>query len=155
MNMNMMWRRAAQGEIGLALLFAAVGIVWIVGALALPLWEGFAPNMGFMPLIYGTLLVGLSVATIARLVLTGQGEVERPPVGKPILLLATLAAAVIGMATAGFGLSIFLMLSFMFAVVERRPVPMSLLVAAGTTAILILIFATWLGVPLPKGPWGF
>ncbi len=147
--------RAAPGEIGLALLFAAVGIVWIVGALALPLWEGFAPNMGFMPLVYGILLVGLSAATIASLVLTGQGEAERSPVGKPILLLAALAAAVIGMATAGFGLSIFLMLSFMFAVVERRPVPVSLLVAAGTTVILILIFATWLAVPLPKGPWGF
>ncbi len=147
--------RAAPGEVALALLFAAVGIVWIVGALALPLWEGFAPNMGFMPLIYGILLVGLSAAAIASLVLTGQGEAERSPVGKPILLLAALAAAIIGMATAGFGLSIFLMLSFMFAVVERRPVPVSLLVAAGTTAILILIFATWLGVPLPKGPWGF
>ncbi|MGH8633906.1 MAG: tripartite tricarboxylate transporter TctB family protein [Burkholderiales bacterium] len=147
--------RVAPGEVALALLFAAVGIVWIVGALALPLWEGFAPNMGFMPLIYGCLLVGLSAAAIASLVLTGQGEVQRPPVGKPILLLAALTAAIIGMATAGFGLSIFLMLSFMHGVVERRPVLASLLVAAGTTVILILIFATWLGVPLPRGPWGF
>lgn len=150
-----MWSRAAPGEIALALLFAAVGVVWIVGALALPLWEGFAPNMGFMPLIYGCLLVGLSAVAIASLVLTGQGEVQRPPAGKPILLLAALTAAVIGIETAGFGLSIFLMLSFMFAVVERRPVLPSLLVAAANTGILLLIFAIWLGVPLPKGPWGF
>ena len=47
------------------------------------------------------------------------------------------------------------MLSFMFAVVERRPVLPSLLVAAANTGILLLIFAIWLGVPLPKGPWGF
>jgi hypothetical protein len=39
-------------------------------------------------------------------------------------------------------------------VVERLPVPASLLVAAATTAALILLFRTWLGVPLPKGPWG-
>ena len=150
-----MVRRTAPGELVLALLFAALGIAWIFGALALPLWEGFAPNMGFMPLIYGFLLVGLSAAAIASRVVTGQDEVERPPVGKPILLLAALTAAVIGIETAGFGLSIFLMLSFMFAVVERRPVLASLLVAAATTAILILIFAAWLRVPLPQGPWGF
>jgi hypothetical protein len=150
-----MWSRAEPGEVGLALLFAALGVVWIVGALALPLWEGFAPNMGFMPLIYGVLLMGLSAAAIARLFLTGQGETKRPPLGKPILLLAAVTAAVIGIETAGFGLAIFLMLSFMFAVVERRPVLVSLLVAAGNTVVLILIFATWLGVPLPKGPWGF
>lgn len=150
-----MWSRAEPGEVALALLFAAVGIVWIVGALALPLWEGFAPNMGFMPLIYGVLLVGLSAAAIARLFLTGQGDVERPPLGKPLLLLAAVTAAVIGIETAGFGLSIFLMLSFMYGVVERRPVGMSLLVSACTTGMLFFVFGTWLGVPLPKGPWGF
>mgnify|MGYP001260745693 CR=1 FL=1 len=150
-----MWSRAEPGGVLLALLFAAVGVVWIVGALALPMWEGFAPNLGFMPLIYGCLLVGLSVIVIAGLFVTGNGGSTRPPLGKPVLLLVALTGAVVGLNTAGFVLSIFLMLAFMYGVVERRPVGMSLLVAAGTSGILYAIFATWLRVPLPKGPWGF
>ena len=150
-----MWSRAEPGEVALAVLFAVLGVVWIVGALALPLWEGFAPNLGFMPLIYGCLLVGLSGAAIASLFLTEQGTTQRPPMGKPLLLLAAVTAAVVGMDTAGFVLSIFLMLAFMYGVIERRPVGISLLVAALTTGALFAIFRTWLGVPLPKGPWGF
>ncbi len=146
--------RAAPGEIGLALIFAGLGIVWIVGALDLPFWEGFAPNSGFMPFIYGMLLLGLSLVIIAGLLLGTGVQEERPPVGKPVLLLAALTVAVIGVQTAGFALSIFLMLSFMFAVVERRGIIASLLVALCVTGALILIFNTWLGVPLPKGPWG-
>lgn len=149
-----MGNRAAPGEVGLALVFAGLGIVWIVGALGLPFWEGFAPNSGFMPFIYGMLLLGLSVVIIAGLLLGTGVQEERPPVGKPLLLLAALTVAVIGVQTAGFALSIFLMLSFMFAVVERRGIVASLIVAVCTTAFLILIFNTWLGVPLPKGPWG-
>ena len=84
----------------------------------------------------------------------GTGEpVETEPIGKPLLLLAALLAAVIGVQAAGFALSVFVMLAFMFAVVERRPVVLSLVVAFGVTAVLILIFKTWLDVPLPKGPW--
>ncbi len=49
----------------------------------------------------------------------------------------------------------FLLLLFLFAVVERLPVLRSVLVVAGaTTAALILIFRTWLGVPFPVGPLG-
>jgi hypothetical protein len=39
-------------------------------------------------------------------------------------------------------------------VVERLPIVKSALVAAATTAVLFLIFKTWLGVTLPIGPLG-
>jgi hypothetical protein len=151
-----MWSRVARGEVALALLFAVLGGVWFVRALGLPLWEGFAPNSGFMPLIYGALLLALSGTALVRFLLreTGGGVPEEP-IGKPLLLLAALLAAVVGVQIAGFALSVFLMLAFMFAVVERRPLPLSLIVAFGTTAVLILIFHGWLDVPLPKGPLGF
>lgn len=111
--------------------------------------------MGFLPLIYGCLLVGLSSVATINLFVAGQGATQRPPMGKPLLLLAAVTAAVVGMEPAGFVFSIFLMLAFMYGVVERRPVGKSLLVSAMTTGVLFAIFATWLGVPLPKGPWGF
>ena len=42
----------------------------------------------------------------------------------------------------------------LFAAVERLPLLRSLAVAAAVTAVLFLIFRTWLRVPLPVGPLG-
>jgi hypothetical protein len=147
-------RRAPSGEVGLALLFAAIGLAWIAGALGLPLWEGFAPQSGFLPLLYGLLLSGLAVAILVNLIATDARPAELQPIGKPVLVLVALAAVVLGVEAAGFAIATFVFLSFLFAVVERRPVGLSLVVAAATTAVLLGVFKTWLGVPLPAGPWG-
>jgi len=77
-----------------------------------------------------------------------------PPIGKPLVVLATLAGGIIGLQVAGFGPSIFLMLLFLFAVVEKLPAIRSTVVAAATTGILLLIFKAWLRIPLPTGPLG-
>ena len=65
-----------------------------------------------------------------------------------------MTAAVVGVEPAGFGVAVFLLLAFLFTAVERLPVVRSLVVAGVTTAMLVLIFKTWLGVPLPAGPLG-
>ena len=36
--------RLLNGDVGLALLFSGVGLVWVHGSLGLPFWEGFAPQ---------------------------------------------------------------------------------------------------------------
>jgi hypothetical protein len=146
--------RVINGDVGLALVFAAIGIVWIFGAMGLPFWQGFAPESGFLPLFYGILLVALAVAVLVMRVLDPDAASAAQPVGKPLVVLAALTAAVIGVEPAGFGPSVFLLLAFLFAVVERLPVLRSLVVAGATTAVLVLIFKTWLGVPLPAGPLG-
>jgi hypothetical protein len=55
----------------------------------------------------------------------------------------------------GASLAIFSLLFFLIKIVERRSSLQALLVSAITTLILHLLFKTWLGVPLPAGPWGF
>lgn len=146
--------RPAPGEVGLAILFAAVGAVWIAGALGLPFWEGFAPQSGFLPFVYGVMLAALSAAVLLGLFRTENTAADLQPVGKPLLVLAALTLAVVGVQTAGFAVAIFLMMAFLFAVVERLPVVRSLIVSGLTTAMLIGIFRAWLGVPLPTGPFG-
>jgi hypothetical protein len=146
--------RLINGDVGLALVFAAVGLTWTVGAFGYPLWEGFAPQSGFLPLIYGVLLTGLAVAVLAGRLFDQANADDSAPIGKPILVLAALTAAAVGVEPAGFGVAVFLLLAFLFLAVERLPVLRSLLVAGATTAALILIFKTWLGVPLPAGPLG-
>lgn len=146
--------RPVPGEVGLALLFAAVGAVSIAGALGLPFWEGFAPQAGFLPFIYGVILASLSAAVLVELFRTENEAADLQPTAKPLLVLAALTAAVVGVQAAGFGIAIFLFLLFLFAAVERLPFVRSLIVSAVTTALLIGVFRIWLGVPLPVGPFG-
>jgi hypothetical protein len=138
-------RRIAAGELALALFFALLGALWIVAALRMPLWSGFVPDSGFMPLGYGAVLVGLAGAI---LVLNKERKAEEP-VGKALVVIAVIAATVLGLKLAGFLPSVFLMLLVLFVAVERLPPVRSIVVAAATTGGLYLVFKTWLGVPLP------
>ena len=146
-------RRLINGDVGLALVFGGIGAIWILGSLRLPFWEGFAPQSGFLPFLYGVMLAGLALAALANGV-AAPGASDEQPIGKPLVVFAALTAAVVGVEPAGFGVAVFLLLAFLFAAVERLPVLRSLIVAGGTTAALVLIFKTWLGVPLPAGPLG-
>lgn len=146
--------RIALGEVILALFFVALGVLWVGASLRMPLWEGFAPQSGFMPLWYGIILVGLTGATLANLYLQNEAAKQEQPIGKPLLVLAVFAAGIAGLEPMGFGPAVFLMLLFLFALVERLPIVNSVIVAATTTAVLFLIFRTWLSVQLPIGPLG-
>ena len=140
--------RADKGELGLALFFAAVGGLWIFRAARMPLWEGFAPDSGFLPLIYGLLLTALALAAAGQVLSAGEtGPTQE--YRKPLLVLAVLIATVTALPFAGFILSVFALLFVLYAVVERLPWLNAALVSAATTGVLYLIFKVWLGVPLP------
>jgi hypothetical protein len=143
-------RRIAPGELVLALFFALLGALWIAAALRMPLWQGFVPQSGFMPLWYGIVLLGLAAAILA---LNRERRTEEPP-GKPLVVIAVIAATILGFDLAGFAPSIFLLLLVLFAAVERLPLARSLAVAVLATAVLYGIFRLWLRVPLPVGPLG-
>jgi hypothetical protein len=97
--------------------------------------------------------VGLAAAIIGSLYL-GKGAMREEPIGKPLVVIATLAATIVGFNLVGFATSIFLLLVVLFAAVERLPLARSIGVAAAVTAVLFLVFRTWLGVRLPLGPLG-
>jgi hypothetical protein len=138
-----------KGELALALLFAALGGLWVARASRMPVWgESFAPDSGFLPLIYGVLLFFLAAAVLVRLLATRE---ERPgeAIRKPLVVLGALLATVAALPLAGFALSVFALLYFLYAWVERLPQVTSAVVSGVTTGVLYLIFKTWLGVPLP------
>lgn len=149
-----MLRGIAPGELALALFFALLGGLWIAAALRMPLWQGFVPQSGLMPLWYGATLVGLAAAIIAHR-WRGKGvRQEEEPVAKPLLIIAAVAATIAGFGQIGFAPSTFLLLLVLFAAVERLPVVRAIAVAAAVTVLLFLVFRTWLGVALPVGPLG-
>jgi hypothetical protein len=137
-----------KGELVLALVFAALAALWIAKGAGMPLWQGFAPDSGFLPLIYGVLLFVLAGAVLVQLVAAKDarpGEAIR----KPLVILGALVATVGALPIAGFAISVFALLLFLYAAVERLPMLPSAVVSGATTGVLYLIFKTWLGVPLP------
>jgi hypothetical protein len=150
-----MQSRVAPGELLLALFFVALGLLWVGAATRMPLWEGFAPQSGFMPLWYGITLIGLTIATMVNLFAQKDGAAKQEdPIGKPLIVLGVFAAGILGLEPLGFVPAIFLMLLFMFALIERLPILRSVAVAGATTVVLFLVFRTWLKVQLPIGPLG-
>ncbi len=147
-------KQVAIGELVLAALFVILGLLWVGAAMRMPLWEGFAPQSGFMPLWYGILLIGLTGTVVFNLFRQKDDAKTEDPIRKPLIVLAVFAAGIAGLEPMGFGPAVFLMLLFMFAFIERLPIISSALVAAGTTVVLFLIFRTWLNVGLPVGPLG-
>lgn len=149
--------RERAGELLLGLIFVGAGLFWVYQALKLPLWEGFAPSSGFLPLIFGMLLAALAAVAVAVDFLVPQEEAadEVSPVRRTLYVILVMIAAVAGIEMAGFAASVFLAMLFLYVVVERHAILASLLTSGGTAAMLTLIFRNWLGVPLPAGPWGF
>jgi hypothetical protein len=139
---------ASKGELVLALVFASLAALWIAKAATLPLWQGFAPDSGFLPLIYGVALFLLAAAVLGQLLAT---EERRPgeAIRKPLVILGALVATVAALPFAGFAIAVFALLLFLYAAVERLPLVASILVSGATTGVLYLVFKTWLGVPLP------
>src|SRR6185503_17891623 len=102
-----MQSRVAPGELLLALFFVALGLLWVGAAMRMPLWEGFAPQSGFMPLWYGITLIGLTGAVLVNLFRDKQAKPEEP-IAKPLIVLGVFAAGILGLEPLGFIPAIFL-----------------------------------------------
>jgi hypothetical protein len=148
-------RRLSWGDLGLSAGFAAMGLVWIAGARQMPMWERETPGPGWLPFAFGALLLALS-AGAALQALRNPAPLPDQPGGlrKPLFILGATLAAVLGLEVLGFVPAIFLMLLVMFTLAERKRLLPSVLAAAGVAGALHLIFAVWLAVPLPAGPFG-
>src|SRR5262245_30278609 len=109
------------GDTVFACLFAAVGLFWAVRSLDLPLWSGFAPDSGFLPLVFGATLFALSAAVAVMTVVAPDPADGREPLRKSLLVLLGLTVAVVAAGYVGFAAPLFLMMFFMYAYVEQLP----------------------------------
>jgi putative tricarboxylic transport membrane protein len=149
------------GERLLAGLFGLFGIAWIVQSLRLRYWSDFAPGTGFFPLWLGIILTAL-VALFLLMSLRASPVVAAPAPDAAPPRFSRIAAIIAGLFVCiaviddlGYGVSVAAYLLFLLGYVERRAPLVAIGVALGTTLVLYLIFKVWLGVPLPRGPWGF
>ena len=114
----------------------------------MPLWDGFAPDSGFLPLVYGALLAALAAVVLLQLALAKDSS-NAETIRKPLIVMGALIAAVAALPIAGFVISVFALLVFLYAGVERLRLLPSAIAAAAITGSAYLVFKAWLGVPLP------
>lgn len=149
------------GERVFAGIIGLLGLFWIYQASRLTYWDGFAPGTGFLPLWLAVVLVAL----VALLLFTQAARpAPTPPAAlaqapgrhrRVIAIMAGLAVSAVAFEFLGFVATIGGYLLYLLAFVERRGPAQAALLAGGTTLVLFLVFHSWLGVPLPRGPWGF
>lgn len=143
------------GERILAVAFAVFGLLFTLEARNLDYMGEFAPGAGFLPLWLGLILFAL---VIGYLVTTRKstGEPSESSSGRKVFAVSAGLAACVGLINwIGFAAAIAAYLLYLLRWVERRSWALSAGLAVGTTLSLYLIFRVWLGVPLPRGPWGF
>jgi hypothetical protein len=139
---------------GLVLLVLAGWIVWLNSEF--PLGTLADPGPGYVPLL---LALGLGVIGLLVAFFGGDSEPLRAirwtEARRAVVILIACAVLTFALERIGYRLSVFAFLVFFLGVVERKkPVPM-LLVSAGFSIVSFHVVAVMLGVPLPRGPWGF
>jgi len=150
--------RSADRIAGAALL--ALAIAFSAGALKhYAYWGENGPGPAFLPF-----WLGLVMAVLAATLLVGALRSRDPgpawlPSGDGLRRLALVVGAtaafvallnVVGM-TIGTALFLVVLMRFL----DRQPWPLTIAVAVAVAGLNALVFARWLHVPLPVGPFGF
>ena len=149
-------------EIGAATFLALVGLVALVASTRLPVGTVHQPGPGFFPLALAAGLLLCGGALVVR-ALRLEAPAAAPPAsagpplrrGRAVATLVALFVYTFAIEALGFTVSTFLLLTFLFLVVE----PMRWWIAVGSSAFTAgashVVFKVWLGVQLPVGPWGW
>jgi putative tricarboxylic transport membrane protein len=136
---------------GLALF--ALGVLWESRTLPVGTWR--EPGPAAVPVGLALAALALGVALVARAgsapALDGVGWSEAP---RALVVVAALAFLALAFERLGFRVSVFAAVLFLMAAVERRPLPVALVYAAGMSWGSFFLFNSLLRVPLPRGPFG-
>ena len=114
------------------------------------------PGPGYLPFVLAIVLAAFGVVLALRgRVVQRERQVRFDDLPHALLLIAVLSAAAYAIERAGYRVTVALMLFFLLAVVERRSVIVSALLAAAMALGSFYLINDVLRVPLPLGVWGF
>jgi putative tricarboxylic transport membrane protein len=139
---------------GLVLLALALYTGW--ENRAYPVGTLAEPGPGYLPLLLAIFLgvMGLLIALwgVRSAPLAAMKWTEAT---RAVVILITCGVATLALERIGYRLTMIALLIFFLGVLERKHWFAVAAVAIGFSLISYAVFATWLRVPLPLGPWGF
>lgn len=139
----------------MALAAASFGGIVVFGALQHDVgWGPTGPGAGYFPMRIGLLLIAVaSLLLLREIIAAAPGRFAEPGalgrVGSLLLPTAVFAVAIVPL---GAYVTMFAYLLWMGRRRAGARWPLALLIAFAMPAAFFLLFETWLGVPLAKGP---
>ena len=136
-------------------IFVVLGLAFAIGALAYDIGSPVRMGPGYVPLSLGLLLAGLGGLVIVKGFVAGEGE----PIGEVdwrAVALITAALLFFGLTVRGLGAVGALFGASLLAALARSQTSVreALVIAAGLTALSVVIFVLALQLRLPLvGPW--
>jgi len=141
-------------DAAVAALALAFGAAAAYESSQLPFGTVHGPGPGFFPWWTSIVIAALASIFLAQ-ALTSRAKVEPEAGGrisKVLALLAALALYTYLLETLGYPLCTFLLVLFMLRGIEPQRWTLALGMAAFIALVSHVVFAVWLGVPLPRGP---
>jgi len=139
-----------------------VAIYVAAGAIQLGIGSLNHPGVGFIFIWLAVILAGLAMIDLVTTILeNNRRSIIRKPLwkgyrwGKVILVLAAVGVYAIVLDILGFILSAFLLLFFLFKVVEPLKWRDAIIGSLLTIAVVYAVFGMWLKVPFPTGILGY
>jgi Tripartite tricarboxylate transporter TctB family len=148
-------RRRTRKDLIAGLIFIAFGGLFALGATGFDFGDPVRPGPGFYPLVVGALLVVLGVAiTVRSAVEEDEGPVTMPSWRAVILIVGGIVVFALTVRGAGLVPATFLA-GLLASLASRTTSPLgSIVMAAGLTALSVLIFVVGLSLRLPLlGTW--
>jgi hypothetical protein len=141
-------------DMAAGMLFVAIGLFFLVGALSLDIGTAFKMGPGYVPLVLSGILIALGIAIGVKSFTTPNESIGAIPWRGLVLVLA--APVIFGATVRGLGLVAALAISvFVTTFASRRmTVPLAVGLTLALTVFCVLVFSYGLGLPLRlKGPW--
>jgi len=151
-------------ELITSLVWMAVGVLFLIGAIGLGLGSLSEPGPGFFPFVMAACLISFSsIHFMSSLVKDGQFNFatsksfwpESAGIKKILFTIIFLFGFVLALNYLGFVLSTFLFMFIILRFVERQKWLTVFLIGSLSTVLSHLIFQLWLRSNLPAGFFGF
>lgn len=142
----------------------AVNVFWILlGAAAatyswsLGLIGPSGPDTGLFPFLAAVIIMGTGVVLVMQsAIVAGRFEFPRgAALGRVLGVTAGLAVMAAGMSYAGFAVTGTVTMIILLRTVERTSWVSSIALAVISVGVTIWLFGHFLGMALPRGPWGW
>lgn len=138
-------------DILVGLLFLAIGIVFVAGAVELRVGVPTEPRPGFFPFIDGTILIVLSLLYLLQTWRGRTGESQAfGNVRGPALVVLTMILYVATIETLGYVITTAILSAVVLKVMETKPAIL-VLISLILPVVSYLLFDRLLGVTLPAG----